>query len=145
MNARLTLTAATAVVLASVSLYPLFQGGAWFWAGVGAVIATALVGMLARLPPLYAAVAAAVLALTASCPLLTSAGWPGKALGAVIIIITAASPARIRLLQVLGSVLTYAASLLIYLNVAFAARLSVAGTVPTATSVRCLWLLAARA
>src|SRR5215472_9629515 len=49
MNRRLTLTAATATVLASVALYPLITMLSWFWAGVGAVIVAAAVGSLTRL------------------------------------------------------------------------------------------------
>ena len=50
MNHRLTLTAAAAVVLASISLYPLIQGIGWFWAGFGAVIVAATAGTATRLP-----------------------------------------------------------------------------------------------
>jgi len=49
MNRRLTLTAAAATVLASVSLYTLMTRLSWFWAGVGAVIVAAAVGALTRL------------------------------------------------------------------------------------------------
>ena len=52
MNHRLTVTAAAATVLASVSLYSLTSGGGWFWAGFGAVIVVAAVGTLTRLRPL---------------------------------------------------------------------------------------------
>jgi transglutaminase-like putative cysteine protease len=144
MNPRLTLTAAAAVILASVSVYPLIQGGAWFWAGVGAVIAAAAAGTLTRLPSLQAAVAATVLGLIAACPLLTSPAWALKAAGAIIVIAAATSRLRARILEALGILITYLAALLIYLNVAFAARLSVAGLVPTANSVRYLWTLASQ-
>jgi hypothetical protein len=142
MNPRLTLTAAAAVILASVSIYPLIQGGAWFWAGVGAVVTAAVAGTLTRLPTLQAAAAATVLALIAASPLLANPAWPWKVLGAVIVAAAAASRPRIRILQALGTLITYAAALLIYLNVDFAARLSVAGIVPTTTSLRYLWSLA---
>ncbi len=46
---RRTLAAAVAVMLASFSLYPIFTGMAWFWAGVGAVLTVALAGTLTRL------------------------------------------------------------------------------------------------
>jgi transglutaminase-like putative cysteine protease len=46
---RMTLTAATAVVLASAVMYPLFSGSLWFFAGIGAVITVAGAGMLSRL------------------------------------------------------------------------------------------------
>jgi transglutaminase-like putative cysteine protease len=52
VNHRLTVTAAAATVLASVSLYSLISGGGWFWAGLGAVIVVAAVGTLTRLRPL---------------------------------------------------------------------------------------------
>ena len=48
MNARLTLAAAVATVLASVALYPLMDSGTWFWSGIGAVIVAAVVGAVTR-------------------------------------------------------------------------------------------------
>ena len=48
MNTRLTLAAAVATVLASIALYPLLDTGGWFWAGIGAVIAVAVVGAATR-------------------------------------------------------------------------------------------------
>ncbi|HEY1664291.1 MAG TPA: transglutaminase, partial [Trebonia sp.] len=45
---RRTAAAAFAVILASVSLYPVFIGLLWFWAGCGAVIVVALAGTLSR-------------------------------------------------------------------------------------------------
>ena len=142
MNPRLTVTAAVAVVLASVSLYPLIQGGAWFWAGIGAVITAAAAGTVTRRPALQAAVVATVLALIVAGPLLANPGWPWKVLGVVIVAAAAASRLRVRILQALGGLITYVAALLIYLNFTFAARLSVAGIVPTTTSLRYLWTLA---
>ena len=52
MNHRLTVTAAAATVLASVSVFPLISRAGWFWAGMGAVIVVAAVGTLTRLRPL---------------------------------------------------------------------------------------------
>ena len=46
---RRTVAAAFAVVLASVSLYPIFTGVLWFWAGCGSVIVVALTGTATRL------------------------------------------------------------------------------------------------
>ncbi len=46
---RRTLAAAAATMLASLSLYPIFYGFAWFWAGVGATLTIALAGTLTRL------------------------------------------------------------------------------------------------
>jgi transglutaminase-like putative cysteine protease len=142
MNPRLTITAAVAVVLASVSVYPLIQGGTWFWAGVGAVITAAAAGTVTRLPALQAAASATVLALIVASPLLANPGWSWKVLGVVIVAAAAASRPRVRILQVLGGLITYLAALLIYLNLTFAARQSVAGIVPTTTSLRYLWTLA---
>ena len=142
MNPRLTLTAAAAVILASVSIYPLIQGGAWFWAGVGAVITAAAAGTVTRLPAVQAAVGATALALIAASPLLFNPAWPWKLSGVAVVAAAAASRPRIRVLQVLGGLITYVAALLIYLNVAFAARMSVAAIVPTTNSLRHLWSLA---
>jgi transglutaminase-like putative cysteine protease len=135
MNLRLTLTSAVAVILASVSLYPLIQTAAWFWAGVGAVIAAAIAGTITRLPTLQAAAGSSLLALIAVTPLLASPSVALKAFGVVIVAITAGSRPRFRVLQVLAYPITYLATLLIYLNTVFAARLSMAGILPTRTSL----------
>ncbi len=135
MNLRLTLTSAAAVILASVSLYPLIQNASWFWAGVGAVIAVAIAGAATRLPTLQAAVATSVLALIAVVPLLTASNWGLRVLGVIVIAITAASRPRLRLLQVLACPIAYLSALLIYLNAVLAAQQSIAGFVPTQGSV----------
>jgi transglutaminase-like putative cysteine protease len=144
MNIRLTVTAAVAVILASVSLYPLIQTAAWFWAGVGAVIAAAIAGIITRLPTLHAAVAGSVLALIAVTPLLVSPYWGLKVVGAAIVAITAASRPRLRVLQALACVIIYLSALLIYLNVVFARHLSTAGIVPTKASLSYLSTLASQ-
>ncbi len=46
---RRTAFAALAVVLASLSLYAVFIGSLWFWAGCGAIIVVALTGTVTRL------------------------------------------------------------------------------------------------
>lgn len=135
MNLRLTVTSAAAVILTSVSLYPLIQNASWFWAGVGAVIAVAIAGAATRLPTLQAAVATSVLALIAVVPLLTGSNWGLRVLGVIIIAITAASRPRLRLLQVLACPIAYLSALLIYLNAVLAAQQSIAGFVPTQGSV----------
>jgi len=56
MHPRLTLTAAAATLLASVSLYPLVHKSGWFWAGAGATLVVAGIGMLTRLRTLPVAV-----------------------------------------------------------------------------------------
>jgi len=48
VNLRLTVAAAVATVLASIALYPLVDGGTWFWGGVGAAIVIAAVGAATR-------------------------------------------------------------------------------------------------
>jgi transglutaminase-like putative cysteine protease len=64
-NYRRTLAAALATVLASISLYPIFYGWTWFWAGVGAVLTVAVAGTLTRLRrlPVIACLGGGVLAL----------------------------------------------------------------------------------
>jgi transglutaminase-like putative cysteine protease len=64
---RRTGAAALAVILASVSLYPVFIGLVWFWAGCGSVLVVALAGTATRLRRLPVAV---VLVLTAAALLL---------------------------------------------------------------------------
>ena len=56
MNHRLTVTAAAATLLASVSLYPLMARTGWFWAGAGATLVVAGTGTLTRLRTLPVAV-----------------------------------------------------------------------------------------
>jgi transglutaminase-like putative cysteine protease len=141
MNLRLTLTSAAAVILTSVSIYPLIQNASWFWAGIGAVIAAAIAGIATRLPPLPAAVATSVLALIAVIPLLTGPSWGLRVLGVIVIAITAASRPRLRLLQVLACPIAYASALLIYLNAVFAPRQSIAGFIPTQASLSYLHTL----
>ena len=144
MNLRLTVTAAVAVILASVSVYPLIETAAWFWAGVGAVIVAAAAGIITRLPTLHAAVAGSVLALIAAAPLLVSPYWGLKVAGAAIVAVTAASRPRLRVLQALACVIIYLAALLIYLNALFASHLSTAGIVPTKASLSYLSTLASQ-
>ena len=48
MNTRLTVAAAVATMLASIALYPLLDGGTWFWGGVGAIIVVAAAGAATR-------------------------------------------------------------------------------------------------
>ena len=135
MNLRLTVTSAVAVILASVSLYPLIQNASWFWAGIGAVIVVAIAGAATRLPTLQAAGATSALALIAVVPLLTGPNWGLRVLGVIIVAITAASRPRLRVLQVLACPIAYLSALLIYLNAVLAGQQSIAGFVPTQASV----------
>jgi transglutaminase-like putative cysteine protease len=59
-NRRMTVTVAFAVALSSPVLYPLFIGSAWFYAGLGAIIAVALAGALGRLRVLPVVVCLAI-------------------------------------------------------------------------------------
>jgi transglutaminase-like putative cysteine protease len=135
MNPRLTVTSAVAVILASVSLYPLIQNASWFWAGIGAVIVVAVAGTLTRLPTMAAAATTSVLALIAAAPLLAGPSWGLRVLGVIVVAITAASRPRLRVLQVLACPIAYLSALLIYLNAVLAARLSIGGIVPTPSSM----------
>jgi transglutaminase-like putative cysteine protease len=79
MRLRLTIVAAVATLLASVGLYPLFEGNGWFGTGLGAVLTVAAAGVLAgrlRLPALVSP-AAGLLALLFY---LTALFVPGHAL-----------------------------------------------------------------
>jgi len=142
MNHRLTLTAAAAVILASVSLYPLLQGIGWFWAGAGAVVVAATAGTATRLPARPAGAIATVLALAAAAPLFVSRVWYWELLGAVIVIAAAASVTRRRLLPAVASLITYYAALLLYLNLVFAGPEAAGWIVPTKASLRHLWSMA---
>ena len=142
MNHRLTLTAAAAVILASVSVYPLIQGASWFWAGVGAVAVVAAAGTLTRLPASRATAAGCVLALIACWPLLASPPWYDKAAGVFIVALAAAGFTRLRVLPALACLVTYLAAVMIYLNALLAAGTSIAGFVPTTASAQYLWSLA---
>ena len=59
-NRRMTLTVAFAVALTSTVLYPLFIGSAWFYVGLGAIIAVAASGALSRLRTLPVVVCLAI-------------------------------------------------------------------------------------
>jgi transglutaminase-like putative cysteine protease len=144
MNHRLTVTAAVAVILASVSIFAVIQGSGWLYAGIGAVITVALAGTLTRLAALPTAGAATGLALIACFPLLADRAWYWKVTGLVIVATAAASAARPRILRVLAGLITYLAGLLIYLNTVFGGPHSVARILPTTASVHHLWLLASQ-
>jgi transglutaminase-like putative cysteine protease len=62
---RRTIAAAAATILTSISLYPVFIGTAWFWAGAGAVLAVAGAATLTRLRrlPVLACVAGSLAGL----------------------------------------------------------------------------------
>jgi hypothetical protein len=144
MNHRITITAAAAVLLASVSMYPLLQGIGWFWAGAGAIVVAAAAGTATRLPARQAAVVATVLSLGAAAPLVLSRIWYWELLGAAIVIAAAASVTRLRALPAVASLITYYSALLLYLNLVFAGPEAAGWIVPTPNSLHHLRIMAAQ-
>ncbi|MDH2428623.1 DUF3488 and transglutaminase-like domain-containing protein [Sphaerisporangium sp. TRM90804] len=63
---RLPIAAGLATAAVSLTLYPLFHGGVWFWTGLGAIILVAAVSVLAARPgvPLWLAPPAQALVLS---------------------------------------------------------------------------------
>jgi transglutaminase-like putative cysteine protease len=141
MNIRMTLTTALAVILASLSVYPLIQGWGWFFAGAGAVLVVAAAGLITRLAPVPATVGGCVLAVIACLPLLAIPAWYSKVGAAAIVAIAASGLTQHRRLAVLTWLITYLAAVLIYLNAAFAAGWSIAGFLPTRASLHHLGVL----
>lgn len=135
MNVRLTVTAAVAVVLASVSVYPLVQGAGWFWGGVGAVLVAAAAGAATRLSAVPTAVFATALALIAFFPLFTGPSNVWHALGALLVAAAVASASGRPVLRLSGCLVAYLAALLLYLNATFAGRQSLAALLPTRASL----------
>lgn len=92
MRLRLTTVAGLATLLASVGLYPLYASSGWFFAGLGAVLAVVVAGVVTRRLRLPAALCPAI-ALIALFLYLTMAFTAGHALLGVIP--TPASAARL--------------------------------------------------
>jgi len=145
MNFRLTLAAATAVILASISEFSIISGAAWLAIACGAAAVVALAGTLTRLGGVPAAAGAALLAAAASVPLFESRSPYLIAAGLVIVAGCAASASPLRLLPAFASLMTYLAALLLYLNALLAGSLSAARLVPTIASLRHLVTLASNA
>ena len=135
MNHRLTLAAAVAVILASVSIFSLINGAAWYVQASGAVVIVALAGTLTRISVVPAAVGASILAVIACVPFLAASSPYLKATGAGLILLCAASASGLRPLRVVAGLVTYLAALLIYLNVLHAAAQSFLYIIPTPHSV----------
>jgi transglutaminase-like putative cysteine protease len=135
MNHRLTLAAAVAVILASVSIFSLIDGAAWYVQACGAVVIMALAGTLTRISPVPAAIGASVLAVIASVPFLAASSPYLKATGAGIVLLCAASASGLRPLRVVAGLVTYLAALLIYLNLVHAAAQSFLYVIPSPHSV----------
>jgi TgpA N-terminal domain/Transglutaminase-like superfamily/Domain of unknown function (DUF4129) len=141
MNYRLTIAAAVAVILASVSEIVLIDGGSWLIATIGAVIVVALAGTLTRMAPNRLAIGATALAVIACAPLYTNPSWYLKAAGLLVIACCALSGTRIRAFRPIADVVTYLAALLIYLNLIESAKRSWALLVPTGKSLHHLVML----
>ena len=138
MNLRISVTAAVAVLLASLSLNAVLQGNGWLAAGIGAVIVIAGAGIATRLSNLPAALAAAAVVLIGVVPLFFAPTWPVRATGLVIVALTAASATGWRVLRAFAVVACYLAALLIYLNLVFANAASFARIIPSYQSVAVL-------
>jgi transglutaminase-like putative cysteine protease len=135
---RIAITAAVAVVIASLSMSSVIATGAWIATGAGAIAVVAAAGGLTRLPRLPAAVAATFLVLIALVPMLTRPGWPDRSAALVILVITALSATGARLFRGFAVLASYLAALLLYLNVTFAHASSLGHLIPSDNSIQAL-------
>lgn len=142
MNYRLTIAAAVAVILASVSEFSLISGAAWFVQGALAVIVIMLAGTATRLSPVQAALTATVLVAMACAPMLMAQSPYWKIAWAGLIAGCAASAAGLRPLRAAASLGTYLAALLLLLNLLHAAPQSLLAILPTPSSLHHLTTLA---
>jgi TgpA N-terminal domain/Transglutaminase-like superfamily len=138
MNPRLTISAAIAVIAASLSLNSVVSGNGWLFAGIGAVIFVALAGSLTRLSGIRAALGATLGVLIAVMPLLTAHSWYPRIGGLLIVAVIAASGFAGRLPRLVATLATYVALLLIYLNLVFEPGASFALIIPTQRSLTAL-------
>ncbi len=138
MNLRISITAAFAVFLASLSLNAVLQGNGWLAAGLGAVIVVTCAGILTRLSSVTLTAATTLVVLIGVVPLLSAPTWPLRITGSVIVLLTAASATGRRLLRGFATVAGYLAALLIYLNLVFASAASLWRIIPTHHSVAAL-------
>jgi hypothetical protein len=138
MNLRISVTAAIAVFLASLSLNAVIQGNGWLTAGLGAVIVVTGAGIVTRLASLTAAVVTTLGVLLAVVPLLSAPTWPPRAAGLAIVLLAAASATGRRLLRCFATAAGYLAALLLYLNLVFANAASFWRMIPTYHSVAVL-------
>jgi transglutaminase-like putative cysteine protease len=135
MSLRLPATAATAVVLASLSLSSVLQGVGWLGAGIGAALVVGAAGVASRLPgPRLTIIATAAVAV-AVVPLLPGSGWPAVVAGLVIVALTAASATGARPLRGFAIIALYLAALAIFLNLWFAGGSSFGHLIPSHDSV----------
>jgi transglutaminase-like putative cysteine protease len=135
MNHRVTVAAAIAVILASVSEFSLINGASWLVEAIGAVAVVALAGTLTRQSQVPAAIGATALTALASVPMLLAQSPYLKVAGVALIAACGASVSGLRPLRVLAGLATYLAALLLYLNLLHAAAQSFIGIVPTPSSL----------
>jgi len=138
---RVAITAAVAVMVASLSMSSVIESGGWIATGAGAIAVVAIAGALTRLARLPAAVAATLLVLIALVPLLTMPSWPDRTAALVILVITALSATGAWLLRGFAVLACYLAALLLYLNVTFAHTASLGHIIPSDNSMQALGLL----
>jgi TgpA N-terminal domain/Transglutaminase-like superfamily/Domain of unknown function (DUF4129) len=135
MSLRLPATAAIAVLLASLSLTSVLQGGGWLGWGIGAVIVVGAAGLASRRPGLQPTIAATATVVVAMVPLLLWRGWLALVAGLVVVSLTAASATGARPLRGFAVVALYAAALLIYLNLCFASGPAYGHLIPSPDSI----------
>ncbi|HTA04269.1 MAG TPA: DUF3488 and transglutaminase-like domain-containing protein [Streptosporangiaceae bacterium] len=138
MNLRIGVTAAVAVLLASLSLNAVLKGNGWLAAGFGAVVVIAATGLVTRLPTMPGTVAMTAIVLTAVVPLLSAPTWPLRSTGLAIVALTAASVTGWRILRSFAILAAYLAALLIYLDLVFANATAFARIVPSYHSITAL-------
>src|SRR5215475_3341430 len=135
MSLRLPVTAAIAVLLASLSLTAVVEGAGWLGAGIGAVIAVGAAGIASRLPGLRPTIAATAAVIVAVVPLLLGSGWPLLVVGLLIVGLTAASATGARPLRGFAVLALYLAALLIWLNLWFASGPAYGHLIPSHESL----------
>ncbi|HUB43132.1 MAG TPA: DUF3488 and transglutaminase-like domain-containing protein [Streptosporangiaceae bacterium] len=135
---RIAITAAVAVLVASLSMSSVIATGAWIATGAGAIVIVAVAGGLTRLARLPAAVVATFLVLIALVPMLTRPGWPDRSAALVILVITALSATGARIFRGFAVLASYVAALLLYLNVTFAHESSLGHLIPSDNSIHAL-------
>jgi transglutaminase-like putative cysteine protease len=135
---RIAITAAVAVVVASLSMSSVIARGGWIATGIGAVIIVAAAGALTRMPKLPAAVTSTFLVLIAVVPLLTLSSWTGRSAALAILVITALSATGAWPLRGFAVLACYLAALLLYLNLTFAHASAIGGVIPSDNSIHAL-------
>ena len=131
MNLRLTITAAVAVFLASLSLMAVIASNGWMFLALGAITVVALAGIVTRMSSLPSATATTFLVLIGVVPLLSGPNWAVRITGLAIVALTAASATGTRLLRSFAILAGYLACLLIFLNLVFASAASIGRIIPS--------------